>query len=141
MKKTTKKKPAKIRHKFPYAYYPKDLVKVGKVPALGDLPEVNFTYRPLDMMQSAEVDALMPTVETYNQMIAVQLKAVAMALVSWDLKKPDPEDDTKAVAVDFRDVEELKLIDPHVMESILDTVRTSQFMAETPKERKQQVKN
>jgi len=126
MAKTTKKKKT-VRHKFPYAYYPKDLVKVGRVPALGELPEVNFTYRPLDMMQSAGLDARLENLQTYDQVVLVNLAAVTLGLVWWDLKKPDPDDDNKEAVVDFRDIEELKLCDPHVMDSIVDTIRASQF--------------
>lgn len=99
------------------AYYANDYVEEGFIKETVALPQVKFKYKPLNIIQTSKLtDAVMKT-ETIVGATEATLKMLTKQLIDWDITKPDNE------KVDFTKIEELKKVDPTIINKIAGTIR------------------
>ena len=127
-------------------YFSDEFVRRGQFIETRDLPQVNFSYKPLNVYQTAALVTQVLDTQTIEDSTEQNLRMATLHLTDWDMLKPNPkfgatetpktetaredtaEDSDKAVEpefniVDFSNVQELKKVSPIIMNFILNTIR------------------
>jgi hypothetical protein len=100
------------------AFFEDDLVLSGKVPEQDYFPAVNFTFKPLTVLETAKLsDTVITKGLSVEKATEENLRVLATKLVSWDLT--DKNDNI----VDFTKIENLRRVAPSVMNGIIGRVR------------------
>jgi hypothetical protein len=105
-------------------YFRPGMTRVGQFKETADLPEVNFEYRPLNMQETAELTDKVMAAKNVAGANVENMRMVSERLIKWDLTKQAEGDcQDGEVPVDFRNVEELKLVSPVIMNYITSVIR------------------
>lgn len=115
-----------------FGYYDQTTVRAGVVPETDRTPEVKYTYNPLTIENSSMLDGELMAEESANGVMLTMLKIITTAIVSWNLKKPDRDnpDSKEGVAVDPKNIDELKRVDPYIIERIVEDIKATPVIAE-----------
>ncbi|MBW8002623.1 MAG: hypothetical protein FVQ80_11480 [Planctomycetes bacterium] len=98
-------------------YFDDEYTITREIPAMKGYPALNFTFRPLNVIQAAKfTDDVMAT-KSMEATVEVTLALVSKHLVKWDLSKPDGS------VVDFKNTKELRRMDYTIMDVIAKNVR------------------
>ncbi len=131
---TTPEKKDKAQKKV--IYYEPDYTRTCKFKETDALPMIEFTYKPLNMVQSSQLtDEIMkePSVEHAAE---CNLRMIGRHIISWNLEKPDGS------VLDKDSVEELRLVDPTVINMVTRKIRMDKgTFAEDANLEKEEVKN
>lgn len=98
-------------------FYEDDYTKMCTFKETDKLPEIKFTYKPLNMVQSSQLtDEIMkkPSVEHASEM---NLLMIGRHIIEWNLEKPDGS------PIDPKNVEDLRRLDPTVVNMITRKIR------------------
>jgi hypothetical protein len=99
------------------AYIETDYVEHGVVEETDNTPRIEFSFKPLNMIQSSKLtDAVMADKTVAGAALAT-MEMLTKHIVDWDMLKPDGS------KVDFKKVKELEKIDPGVLNRISSRVR------------------
>ena len=99
------------------AYYEDDYTRRGTIPEDEFLPEVKFEYKPLNMLQSANLTDDVMNGEGIVGAAQASIKMLAKHLVSWNLVKADDS------TVDCNDMKSLRKIDGRLLQKIAGFIR------------------
>lgn len=99
------------------AYYEFDYTRKGFIASKNNLPEVHFVYKPLNMIQAANLTDEVIKGKTIHATALANIKMLGKHLVSWDLSKPNGE------LVDFKNAAEVSRIDPQILNKITGIIR------------------
>ena len=125
-----------VEPKQKVAYYEADYTQECVIPETEDFPEISFTYRPLNMVQTANLTDLVIKDASVVGAANANLEMVGKHLVQWNLLKPG------GAVVDFRKMQELHKIDPSIMDKVIRAIRgDSKGPTEDAKEVGEELKN
>lgn len=119
-----------------YAYYDGGIFRNAVIPETDKTPEVHYSYLPLSIASSAMYQGRINTaagIVAIPELAKIQCEMVKQCVISWDLKKLQP-DGTDGM-VNCKDMDELLKVDDYIISAIFDEIR------QTPKVRTEQVKN
>jgi hypothetical protein len=98
-----------------------------------DLPAVSFSYKPLNIYQTAQLTTSVLATDSIENSTESNLRMVTEHLIDWDLVKENPnyspdseegaEFSAEFVKVDFTNMNELKLVSPIIMNHVLSMIR------------------
>jgi hypothetical protein len=133
-------------------YFGNTFTRTAKFNETGELPEVNFSYRPLDVYETSVLVSKILDTPTVEESMVESLRVAASHITDWDLMKLNPKytgvtaegmvPEPELLKVDFTNVEELKKVSPVIMEFIINSIRgdsESPFMDK--KNLEKQIKN
>jgi hypothetical protein len=114
-------------------YFAREYVRTGVFEETVDLPGVRFSYKPLTMIQTAALTTAVLGTESVEESTDSNLRMAIAHLVEWDLVKRNkqytkgstegPEFADEFVVIDFKEIAELRLVSPLIMNHILSTIR------------------
>ena len=99
------------------AYFEEDYVRSARIPESDTLPEINFRYKPLNMIQSANLtDAV---IEGKNIIGAAEAtrQMISKHIVEWDIIKAD------GTLVSFSNEKELSKVSGMIIQKIASIIR------------------
>ncbi len=99
------------------AYYEPDYVKEFTLPETAELPQVKFRYKPMNIVQIANLTEKVIETKTLSAATEETLRTVSTHIIEWDVKTGND------VVVDHKNIENLKKIDPTVMNNIAAVIR------------------
>lgn len=98
-------------------YYDKDYTRTIELKEAEHYPKVVFTFKPLNIIDVAEVTDKIMEKATVAGAAEVNVEMISRQLVKWDLKKPN------GTTIDFRKIDELKRLDTVVLNKIIGIIR------------------
>ena len=106
-----------VENKKKLAYYEADYIKEFTFPETEELPAIVFKYKPMNIVQVANLTEKVINTATLSAATEETLRIVATHLICWDVKNETGE------VVDFMNIENLKKIDPTVMNNLAAVIR------------------
>lgn len=98
-------------------YYEDSYTRSVTLPETPFFPEINFTYRPLNMVQTARLTDEILSDKSVEVATEANLKMLGRHIVDWDLRKPSGD------KINPENVAELKKCDPSVVNKIVGIIR------------------
>jgi len=99
------------------AYIEPDYVEKGVVEETEQTPKIEFSFKPLNMIQSSNLTDAVMADKSITGAANATLEMLTRHIVDWDAVKPDGS------KIDFKKVKELERMDPGVINKISSTIR------------------
>lgn len=99
------------------------------------LPEYTFVYKPINIIQSANLTDAIITAGNYANVAAANIEMIADHMVSWTLKKEDGS------PIDCKNPVELGFMSPKIIDKLISVVRHDEGSVQADLDLATQVKN
>jgi hypothetical protein len=107
----------KVSKEVKTLFYDETYSEKGKVKETNRTPQVNFVFKPLNMIQTAQLADKVSKTETVEGATICNLRLLKDHIIEWDLKKAD------GTVISTDDIEALKKVSPRVMQKIINAIR------------------
>jgi len=113
------KKGSKVKEKKKkkVVFYESDYEETVVLPETEDMPEIKVVFRPLNMLQTSQLTDEVIRGESVAGAAMATMEMLTRHIISWNIEKPNGQ------LVNHKDVKELQLLDPGVVNKISRLIR------------------